>query len=139
MKIVDDNNRSEYQPKPEDRNDDKPKKMNFFIQYAVMDFLIQMFFYLKEGRIDEEGMAIVSILVFIPMSLCWYQQKLVDFTKMISPKYFLYVLIPGVSIITWHFTFGERTYADCILNHVKSTGEYYAVQKIETACHAKHR
>lgn len=25
MKIVDDNNRSEYQPKPEDRNDDKPK------------------------------------------------------------------------------------------------------------------
>ena len=53
-------------------------------------------------------------------------------------RYFTYALIVIFLTIGWYFTFGEKNYSDCILNHVKSTGNESAVYEIKEACEVKY-
>jgi len=78
-----------------------------------------------------------SFILLVVVSSNGFRGNIINFVIQYK-RYFTYALIVIFLTIGWYFTFGEKNYSDCILNHVKSTGNESAVYEIKEACEVKY-
>ncbi|GDX85497.1 hypothetical protein LBMAG43_15390 [Methylococcaceae bacterium] len=120
-------------------NEAEQRKMNFWTLYLVF-YAALFLFAMIGGGVPFETMGIqqhsifATIALFPTMLIYFFGTKTVALIKSI-PRY---VLILAVLKVGLYFVFGERTYADCILNHTKDIGSDRAASAIMQACRKKY-
>ena len=102
----------------------------FFVFFPILLFSKRHFFM-------EGDYLCFSFILLVVVSPNGFRGNIINFVIQYK-RYFTYALIVIFLTIGWYFTFGEKNYSDCILNHVKSTGNESAVYEIKEACEVKY-
>ena len=112
----------------------------FIAFYIVLNlsilFLLYLFF-IKGSKSNDESYLVLSFVLLVVVSPNGLRGNIINFLIQYK-RYFTYTIIVIFLTMGWYFVFGEKNYSDCILNHVKSTGNESAVYEIKEACEVKY-
>lgn len=114
-------------------------RINFFKVYGLFYAAFYVAILLDSRPPKDEELFYIAAIVFFPaLFVSYFGIKIIQLIKSIPKKHLAYASISALLATGYYFSFAERTYADCILNHVKGSSGEAAVYVIKESCHKKY-
>ena len=113
------------------------KFLAFYILLNLSLLFLPYLLFIKGSKSNDESYLVLSFVLLVVVSPNGFRGNIINFLIQYK-RYFTYTVIVIFLTMGWYFAFGEKNYSDCILNHVKSTGNESAVYEIKEACELKY-